>query len=171
MIETLDLSGATAPPPRLPRAVAPVISVRCRASNVWISSEARAKAGVWLKNVGVEEARHVTITDLMIDGAVRCRFRALGHLEPGATVSLDPVTCSTAGGGDVEQTTLTALVSRTIVRQVLAGRQPQRRWVLQVTYENVHRRRYATRFAIEVVSFPLTLRVAPARSLPEVIAS
>lgn len=150
------------PPRRNKRAgpvIAPAISVRFLASEIWISREARLVAGAWIRNVGAEVARHIEIPELVVDERVRCRFRTFDDLDPGEEASVDPVFCLDADKGHLEHATLTGVISRSIVRHVLAGRPPKTAWSLRVSYEDDNGRRYALSVEIALVDFPLSLRV------------
>lgn len=144
----------------------PDVEVRSLTSNLWVSNDARAKAGAWLTNVGAEAARNVAITDLILDDGVRCRFRPFGRLEPGQSARIGTVLCDIRGRGRVEEATLAALISRTVVRRALAGDASggrSLRWTLAITYEDATERRYITQCDIEVVELPLSLRAVSAR--------
>src|SRR5947207_9386705 len=106
------------PPRRNERAgptIAPAISVRFLASEIWISREARVVAGAWLRNVGTEVARRIEIPDLVVDDQTRCRFRTFEDLEPGEEASLDLVFGLAAAKAHLEHSTLTGTISRSIV--------------------------------------------------------
>jgi hypothetical protein len=141
----------------------PAISVRYLASAIWLSREARLVAGAWLRNVGSEVARHLEIPDLAVGDGVWCRFQPIEDLEPGEEASLDPVICLAGDKVQLEHTTLTAIISRTIVSQVLAGRAPRRTWTLRVEYENCYEQPFVSECTIELAGLPLTLRALPTR--------
>lgn len=154
------------PPRRHERAgptVAPAITVRYLGSEIWISREARLVAGAWLRNVGSEVARHIVIPDLWVDRDTGCRFRGIEDLEPGDEASLDPVFYLAADKVHLEAATLTGVISKIVVGQVLAGRSVCCRWPLRVEYKDTAQRRYVSECDIELASLPLTLRVSPTR--------
>ena len=141
----------------------PAISVRYLGSAIWVSREARLVAGAWLRNVGSEVARRIAIPDLAVAPDVWCRFRHIDDLEPGEEASLDPVFCLAADKGHLEAATLTGVISRAIVGQVLAGRPMRVRWPIRVEYEDTACRRYVSHCDIELTSLPLTLRASDTR--------
>src|SRR5436853_6488403 len=104
---------------RVDSTIAPAIAVRCLGSEIWISREARLVAGAWLRNVGSEVAHRIAIPDVLVDEGVWCRFGAIDDLEPGEEASLDPVFCLVADKTHPEHATLTGLISRAVVAQVL----------------------------------------------------
>jgi hypothetical protein len=143
----------------------PALTIDYAVSDVWTG--VAPNHPVLLRNSGTTDARRIAISDLMVDTRARCRFAEVNDLPAGHTVAIDPVWQDQPVGQDhvVQQRaaawtgTLTGILSKAVVGEVLAGRRPRGHWAVCLEYESAGGRSFLTVCEIRLRRLPLELGV------------
>jgi hypothetical protein len=129
----------------------PYVVLRYCSAEAWTRGPSAAVAdGPALENASSEVAYDVRISDLVLDGEPLYHFKEVGPLGSRERRDLEP-------GVPAQTCSLTKIISRDVVKHILAGEPPVTRWPLRITYRNEHGQGYATCCVILVVRLPLEL--------------
>ena len=129
----------------------PYVVLRYCSAEAWTRGPSAAITdGPTVENTSAAVAYDVRISDLVLDGRRRYRFTEIGPLGSHERRDLEP-------GVPPHACSLTKIISRDVVRRVLAGQSPIARWPLRITYRNEQGDTYATCCVIMVVRLPLEI--------------
>jgi hypothetical protein len=139
----------------------PLVVLEYVARDIWSPrAPACAAAPPVIHNTSAHDAWNIVLSDVLLDTEARCSFLPIPRLRGGEAQSLERVSYDIIVSGRVEryQTSLTAAVSKTVVRQFLAEREAVKNWRLTINYEDKRGYRYLTACELAVWELPLQLR-------------
>ena len=129
----------------------PYVVLRYCSAEAWTRGPSAAIAdGPTLENASAVVAYDVRVSDLVLDGGRLYRFEHVGPLGSHEKRDLEP-------GVPPQACSLTRIISREVVKHILAGRSPITRWPLRITYRSEQGKPYATCCVILVVRLPLEI--------------
>lgn len=137
----------------------PSLTIDYAASGVWTEATRPNINRALLCNTGTAEAKHIAISDLIVDSGARCRFADVNELPAGDTVAIEPIWYDRIAEErvQVQRGTLTQALSKAVVQAALRGRRQRKQWALCLEYEDLRGRRFLTLCEIQLVQLPLEL--------------
>jgi hypothetical protein len=135
----------------------PYVILRYRFAEAWTRGPSAAIAdGPTLENTSPITAYDVRISEIALDDESRYRFPIVGPLRSHEARPLEP-------GAPPQASSLTKVISRDVVRRVLAGQPPVTKWPVRITYRSELGHAYVTCCEIRVVRLPLEICSAVVR--------